>query len=66
MSVRYEQAGVNLEAGYEAVSRMKRHVARTMRPEVMTRLDEHETSHSREWDGWGRDEAEVGFRARPT
>lgn len=38
MSVRYEQAGVNLEAGYEAVSRMKRHVARTMRPEVMTGL----------------------------
>ncbi|MCP8969835.1 phosphoribosylformylglycinamidine cyclo-ligase [Ectobacillus ponti] len=31
----YKQAGVDIEAGYEAVSRMKKHVARTVRPEVM-------------------------------
>ncbi|WP_096438891.1 phosphoribosylformylglycinamidine cyclo-ligase [Alteribacter populi] len=35
MSKAYEEAGVNIEAGYESVHRMKRHVARTMRPEVM-------------------------------
>jgi len=29
MSNQYKQAGVNLEAGYEAVSRIKKHVART-------------------------------------
>ncbi|UOR10201.1 phosphoribosylformylglycinamidine cyclo-ligase [Halobacillus amylolyticus] len=35
MSQSYKQAGVDVEAGYEAVDRMKKHVARTMRPEVM-------------------------------
>jgi phosphoribosylformylglycinamidine cyclo-ligase len=35
MANAYKQAGVDIEAGYEAVSRMKKHVARTMRPEVM-------------------------------
>ncbi len=35
MSESYKQAGVNVEAGYEAVNRMKKHVERTMRPEVM-------------------------------
>ncbi|MYL71337.1 phosphoribosylformylglycinamidine cyclo-ligase [Halobacillus litoralis] len=35
MSQSYKQAGVDVEAGYEAVERMKKHVARTMRPEVM-------------------------------
>jgi len=34
----YAQAGVDKEAGYEAVKRMKSHVARTMRPEVLTSL----------------------------
>jgi phosphoribosylformylglycinamidine cyclo-ligase len=34
----YAQAGVDKEAGYEAVKRMKSHVARTMRPEVLTAL----------------------------
>lgn len=34
----YAEAGVDKEAGYEAVKRMKRHVARTMRPEVLTSL----------------------------
>lgn len=38
MSEAYEAAGVNIEAGYEAVARIRKHVARTMRPEVMTGL----------------------------
>jgi len=36
MSEAYKQAGVNIEAGYEAVSRMKSHVARTARPGLMS------------------------------
>ena len=35
MSKAYEEAGVNIEAGYEGVKRMGRHVASTMRPEVI-------------------------------
>lgn len=35
MSNAYKQAGVNIEAGYEAVTRMKKHVQRTIRPGVM-------------------------------
>ncbi|SDO31070.1 phosphoribosylformylglycinamidine cyclo-ligase [Halobacillus aidingensis] len=35
MSQSYKKAGVDVEAGYEAVERMKKHVARTMRPEVL-------------------------------
>jgi phosphoribosylformylglycinamidine cyclo-ligase len=35
VSEAYKQAGVNIAAGNEAVERMKRHVARTVRPEVM-------------------------------
>ncbi|HYK73596.1 MAG TPA: phosphoribosylformylglycinamidine cyclo-ligase [Pseudoneobacillus sp.] len=35
MSNAYKQAGVDIEAGYEAVNRMKKHVKRTVRPEVM-------------------------------
>ncbi|MEJ9281892.1 phosphoribosylformylglycinamidine cyclo-ligase [Ureibacillus thermosphaericus] len=35
MSKAYEQAGVNIEAGYEAVKRMKSHVERTKRIGVM-------------------------------
>ena len=31
----YKKAGVDVEAGYEAVERMKKHVKRTMRPEVI-------------------------------
>ena len=38
MAKAYEQAGVNIEAGYEAVSRMKKHVQRTMRPGVLSGL----------------------------
>lgn len=34
----YKKAGVNIEAGYEAVTLMKEHVASTMRPEVLTGL----------------------------
>ncbi|MCL2559187.1 MAG: phosphoribosylformylglycinamidine cyclo-ligase [Turicibacter sp.] len=34
MSKAYEQSGVNLEAGYESVERIKKHVARTDRPGV--------------------------------
>ncbi|MBU9721255.1 MULTISPECIES: phosphoribosylformylglycinamidine cyclo-ligase [Bacillaceae] len=35
MSKAYESAGVNIEAGYEGVRRMKKHVESTRRPEVM-------------------------------
>ncbi len=35
MSQSYKQAGVDVEAGYEAVERMKKHVSRTMRKEVL-------------------------------
>ncbi|WP_024831505.1 phosphoribosylformylglycinamidine cyclo-ligase [Ruminiclostridium josui] len=34
----YREAGVDVEAGYEAVRLMKNHVKRTFRPEVMTEL----------------------------
>jgi len=36
--ISYKDAGVDVEAGYEAVKLMKDHVKRTMRPEVMTEL----------------------------
>lgn len=35
MAINYEQAGVNLEAGYEVVERIKKHVASTARLGVM-------------------------------
>ena len=35
MAISYEKAGVNLEAGYEVVSRIKKHVASTKRPGSM-------------------------------
>ncbi|MCQ2168898.1 MAG: phosphoribosylformylglycinamidine cyclo-ligase [Bacteroidales bacterium] len=35
MAISYEKAGVNLEAGYEVVSRIKKHVASTQRPGSM-------------------------------
>ena len=35
MAINYEKAGVNLEAGYEVVRRIKSHVASTARPGVM-------------------------------
>ncbi|GLB61915.1 phosphoribosylformylglycinamidine cyclo-ligase [Cytobacillus sp. NCCP-133] len=35
MANAYKQAGVDIEAGYEAVSRMKRHVQKTIRPGVL-------------------------------
>lgn len=38
MSNAYQQSGVDIEKGYQAVDRMKKHVARTMRPEVMNQL----------------------------
>lgn len=31
----YKQAGVDVEKGYEAVERMKKHIQKTNRPEVM-------------------------------
>ncbi|QKS70420.1 phosphoribosylformylglycinamidine cyclo-ligase [Paenalkalicoccus suaedae] len=38
MSKAYESAGVNIEAGYEGVKRMQRHVESTMRKEVIGAL----------------------------
>lgn len=38
MSEIYKRAGVDIDAGYEAVERMKHHVKKTMRPEVMSGL----------------------------
>ena len=38
MSEAYKNAGVDIAAGNEAVERMKKHVKRTYRPEVMTEL----------------------------
>ncbi len=35
MSSKYKQAGVDVEAGYEAVNLMKKHVEKTMRSEVL-------------------------------
>ena len=35
MAQSYEKAGVNLEAGYEVVRRIKKHVASTSRPGTM-------------------------------
>jgi phosphoribosylformylglycinamidine cyclo-ligase len=34
----YKEAGVDVEAGYKAVSLMKSHVSKTMRPEVLTEI----------------------------
>ncbi|MET1249081.1 phosphoribosylformylglycinamidine cyclo-ligase [Sporolactobacillus sp. STCC-11] len=38
MANAYKKAGVNIEAGYETVGRIKKHVQRTFRPEVMDGL----------------------------
>ena len=38
LSNAYKRAGVDIEAGYESVSRMKKHVSRTHRPEVIGAL----------------------------
>ncbi len=38
MSEAYKQAGVDIAAGNEAVERMKKHVKKTFRPEVLTGL----------------------------
>jgi len=38
MSNAYQASGVDIEKGYEAVERMKKHVARTQRPEVLNQL----------------------------
>src|SRR5690625_1879357 len=35
MSEQYKKAGVDIEAGYEAVEQMKSHVKKTRRPEVL-------------------------------
>ena len=35
MAIDYEKSGVSLEAGYEVVRRIKKHVASTNRPGVM-------------------------------
>ena len=33
----YKNAGVDIEAGYKSVELMKKHIAKTMRPEVLRR-----------------------------
>ena len=33
----YKKAGVDIEAGYKSVELMKEHVAKTMRPEVLSK-----------------------------
>lgn len=38
MANAYKQAGVDIEAGYEAVNKMKKHVQKTMRPGVLNGL----------------------------
>ncbi len=38
MASSYKEAGVDIEAGYEAVSRMKKHVERTKRSGVMSSI----------------------------
>ncbi|TDQ34150.1 phosphoribosylformylglycinamidine cyclo-ligase [Aureibacillus halotolerans] len=38
MSNAYKSAGVDVEAGYESVERIKQHAAKTMRPEVLAGL----------------------------
>jgi phosphoribosylformylglycinamidine cyclo-ligase len=35
MAMNYKEAGVDIEAGYRSVELMKKHVAETMRPEVL-------------------------------
>src|SRR5699024_7377217 len=35
MSEMYKKAGVDVEKGYEAVEKMKKHIAKTTRPEVL-------------------------------
>ena len=35
MSKAYEESGVNIQAGYEAVERITSHVERTLRKEVL-------------------------------
>ena len=34
----YKEAGVDVEAGYKAVDKMKSHVKKTLRPEVLTEI----------------------------
>src|SRR5699024_5534485 len=38
MSDVYKKAGVDVEAGYEAVERMKKHIKKTTRPELLDRI----------------------------
>ena len=45
MSKAYEQSGVNIHAGYEAVERMSSHVKRTMRKEVIGGLEGDSVPH---------------------
>ena len=39
----YKKAGVDIEAGYKSVELMKKHIAKTMRPEVLGGM------HSKIW-----------------
>ncbi len=69
----YKKAGVDIEAGYKAVSLMKEHIASTMRPEVLTDIGGfsgsifHEEiygnggTYSGFRNGRSRNETETGF-----
>ena len=37
----YKKAGVDIEAGYKSVELMKKHIAKTMRPEVLGGIVQH-------------------------
>ena len=76
MANAYKQAGVDIEAGYEAVERMKKHVKRTVRPGVMGALGgfggmfdlsslESKGAGSRFRYGWRRHETDDRFYDGP-
>ena len=51
MAIEYKNAGVDVEAGYKAVSLMKEHVKRTFNQRVITRIqvDSEDCSPSQGW-----------------
>ena len=51
----YKKAGVDIEAGYKAVSLMKEHIASTMRPEVLTDIGGFSVFHETLYGNGGTD-----------